>query len=106
MLDLLAATGRSLSSVVQELPRVHLMHERVPTPWEQKGAVMREVVEREAGGDLLLVDGVKILRADGWVLVLPDPELAITHVWSEAGTDQAARQMAQEYARAIRQALR
>jgi mannose-1-phosphate guanylyltransferase/phosphomannomutase len=106
LLDLLAATGRSLSSVLAELPRVHLVHESVPTPWEQKGAVMRELVEREAGHDLVLVDGVKVLRPDGWVLVLPDPETAVTHVWSEAESDQAARQVAQEYARAIRQALR
>jgi mannose-1-phosphate guanylyltransferase/phosphomannomutase len=106
LLDLLAASGRSLSSVVQELPRVHLVHERVPTPWEQKGAVMRELVERETGRDVVLIDGVKVLRPDGWVLVLPDPEMAITHVWSEGETDQAARQVAQEYARAIRQALR
>ncbi len=106
LLDLLAATGRSLSSVVRELPRVHLVHEQVPTPWEQKGAVMRELVERESASDLVLVDGVKVLREDGWVLVLPDPELAVTHVWAEAQSDQAARQVAQEYARAIRQALR
>jgi mannose-1-phosphate guanylyltransferase/phosphomannomutase len=106
LLDLLAATGRSLSSVVAELPRVHLVHETVPTAWEQKGAVMRELVERETGHDLVLVDGVKVLRPEGWVLVLPDPEMAVTHVWSEAESDQAARQVAQEYAQAIRQALR
>jgi mannose-1-phosphate guanylyltransferase/phosphomannomutase len=106
MLDLLAATGRSLSSVVAELPRVHLVHESVPTPWEQKGAVMRELVEREMGNDVVLIDGVKVLRPDGWVLVLPDPETAVTHVWSEGESDQVARSVAQEYARAIRQALR
>jgi len=106
LLDLLAATGRSLSSVVAELPRVHLVHESVPTPWEQKGAVMRELVEREAGHDLVLVDGVKVLRPDGWVLVLPDPEMAVTHVWAEAESASAARRVAQEYAQSIRQALR
>ena len=28
------------------LPRVHVAHEAVPTPWERKGAVMREMIER------------------------------------------------------------
>jgi len=106
LLDLLVASGRTLSSVVATLPRVHLAHETVPTPWERKGAVMRELVERESERDLLLVDGVKVLRADGWALVLPDPEEALTHVWAESDGENAARQLAQEYARAIRQAIR
>jgi len=38
--------------------------------------------------------------------VLPDPEEPLTHVWAEADTDPEARQLAQEYSRRIRQALR
>jgi mannose-1-phosphate guanylyltransferase/phosphomannomutase len=49
---------------------------------------------------------VKVLRPDGWALVLPDPEDPFTHVWAESDGDTAARQLAQEYARAIRQAMR
>ena len=41
VLDLLARTGRRLSHVVAGLPRVHMAHETVVTPWEQKGLVMR-----------------------------------------------------------------
>jgi mannose-1-phosphate guanylyltransferase/phosphomannomutase len=106
LLDLLASTGRTLSSVVKELPRLHMAHESVATPWERKGAVMREMVERAGPRDVVLVDGVKVLHPDGWALVLPDPEEAITHVWSESDSDQNARQLAQEYARRIRQIVR
>ena len=106
LLDLLASTGRTLSSVVKQLPRIHMAHETVPTPWERKGAVMREMVERAGTRDVVLVDGVKVLHPDGWALVLPDPEEAVTHVWAERESDQKARQLAQEYARRIRQVLR
>lgn len=106
VLDLLAETGRTLSSVVDGLPRYHLAHESVPTPWERKGAVMREMMERSAGRETVLVDGVKVIHDDGWALVLPDPEDALSHVWAEGPSDQAARQLAQEYARRIRQAVR
>lgn len=106
LLDLLAATGESLSSVVRDLPAVYVAHEAVPTPWERKGSVMRETVERAKGHDLLLVDGVKVLYPEGWALVLPDPEDPITHVWAESDSDLAARQLAQEYARRIRQVVR
>jgi mannose-1-phosphate guanylyltransferase/phosphomannomutase len=108
LLDLLARSERPLSAVVEVLPRVHMVHETVPTPWERKGAVMRELVEREhgSGSTLLLVDGVKVVRTDGWALVLPDPEQPTTHIWAESDSENAARQLAQEYARAIRSAMR
>ncbi len=63
-----------LSDLVAALPPVHMVHEPVHTPWELKGMVMRTLVERPQGSELVLVDGVKILEPDGWALVLPDPE--------------------------------
>ena len=109
MLDMLAATDQTLSHVVSALPTVHVAHETVPTPWDRKGAVMREAVEhiqRAGGYKLVLVDGVKVLRPDGWALILPDPAQPATHIWAEADTEESARRLAQEYAGAIRQLLR
>ncbi|MGZ8805445.1 MAG: sugar phosphate nucleotidyltransferase, partial [Microbacterium sp.] len=103
LLDLLALTGHKLSEVVGNLPTIHIAHEIVPTPWERKGAIMREMVERSKGRDTVLVDGVKILHPGGWALVLPDPEEPIVHVWAEAGSDHEAAQLAAEYARRINQ---
>jgi mannose-1-phosphate guanylyltransferase/phosphomannomutase len=105
-LELLARRERSLSEVVAALPRVHLAHETAVTPWEQKGTVMRSLVERSGDRDVVLVDGVKVLHDEGWALALPDPDEPVTHVWAEAATDAAAKQLAQEYVRRIRQMLR
>ncbi|HSO95671.1 MAG TPA: sugar phosphate nucleotidyltransferase [Acidimicrobiia bacterium] len=106
VLDLLAETGRTLSSIVRGLPRIHLIHETVPTPWERKGQIMRELVEHPPPGDVVLIDGVKVVQPTGWVLVSPDPEDPIMHVWAEGDSDAEARQLAQERVRAVRQALR
>jgi mannose-1-phosphate guanylyltransferase/phosphomannomutase len=105
-LGLLAASGRRLSRVVSGLPRVHIAHESVVTPWEKKGSVMRLVVEQTKDHQHDLVDGVKVHYDDGWALVVPDPEEPITHVWAEAGSDGDARSRALEYARRIRQMIR
>lgn len=105
MLDLLARSHRSLSEVVDALPKVHLVHETVVTPWEQKGMVMRSLMEM-GSRNVELVDGVKVNHANGWMLALPDPEDPVTHIWAEAGTDIEARQLAAEYARRIRQLIR
>ncbi|MBL8775732.1 MAG: NTP transferase domain-containing protein [Acidimicrobiales bacterium] len=106
VLDLLAHAGGTLSEIVEGLPRIHMAHERVITPWEQKGMVMRTLVEHSADRHLELVDGVKVHHDGAWALALPDPEEPVTHIWAEAGTEVAARQLAEEYARRIRQMLR
>lgn len=106
LIAMLAATGQSLSKMVHSLPAVHIVHDSVVTPWEQKGLVMRSLVEQLDGRDLVLVDGVKAPEEDGWALVLPDPEDPVTHVWAEAPSEARARARAQQYAVRLRQLLR
>jgi mannose-1-phosphate guanylyltransferase/phosphomannomutase len=106
LLEMLARSGLRLSKLVAGLPRLHMAHESVVTPWEQKGLVMRKVVEAVKDREVVLVDGVKILHDDGWALILPDPDEPVTHVWAEGPADADARRLAQDYARRIRQLLR
>jgi mannose-1-phosphate guanylyltransferase/phosphomannomutase len=95
LLDMLAEHDAPLSTLVAELPETHIAHEAVPTPWEKKGGVMRGVMERakKAKTKTVLVDGVKVLYSDGWALVLPDPELPVTHIWAEGPNDAEARRL-------------
>jgi len=93
LLDLLAAADRPLSDIVVDIPSIFVAHEPVPTPWERKGTVMRGIMEWAKGRDTVLVDGIKILYPEGWALVLPDPELAVTHVWAEGESENAARRL-------------
>ena len=106
LLELLAKEGVKLSVLRESLPRVYLAHETVVTPWEQKGLVMRTLVELSKDRRLELIDGVKVFHDDGWVLALPDPEEPITHIWAEGADQASARSLAEEYVRRIRQSLR
>lgn len=106
VLDLLAQHETRLSQVVASLPKVHMVHETVVTPWEQKGVVMRSLMDRSKEHQVVLVDGVKVIHGDAWALALPDPDEPVTHVWAEADSDPRARELAQEYVRRIRQMVR
>ncbi|MDP1821302.1 MAG: sugar phosphate nucleotidyltransferase [Acidimicrobiales bacterium] len=106
VLELLARSGSRLSTVVDGLPRPRLARETVVTPWEQKGMVMRTLVEMSKDREVQLIDGVKVRHDDGWALALPDPEEPVTHIWAEAATEAEAKALAKEYARRIRQMLR
>jgi mannose-1-phosphate guanylyltransferase/phosphomannomutase len=102
VLELLARTGLKLSKIVSELPEMHVAHETVVTPFEDKGLLMRRLVEEVKDEEILLVDGVKVRVGSDWALVLPDPEEPVTHVWAEAADDARAGDLAQEYAAKVR----
>ena len=70
------------------------------------GRSLRSVMDMGHERRMVLVDGVKVIHDDGWCLVVPDPEEALTHVWSEAGSEDGARARAHDYARRIRNLLR
>jgi mannose-1-phosphate guanylyltransferase/phosphomannomutase len=106
VLDLLAVRKEPLSKLVASVPSMHVVHERVVTPWESKGTVMRSLVEQNKGRDVELVDGVKIHHDRGWALMLPDPEEPLTHIYAEGDTPGEARALAQEYTRRVRQMAR
>jgi mannose-1-phosphate guanylyltransferase/phosphomannomutase len=106
LLAMLAHRGLRLSELADESPDIHVSHQSVVTPREQKGMVMRSLVERMKDRNLVLVDGVKVLHDNGWALMLPDPEDQLTHVWAEGDSESEARSLAQEYARRIDQLLR
>jgi len=105
LLDLLTAVDRPLSTVVRPLPATHVVHDTVVTPWERKGTVMRETVERVGAKEVELIDGVKVRDERGWSLVLPDPEEALTHVWAEGNSDAESRRLAEEHLQRIRHVL-
>jgi mannose-1-phosphate guanylyltransferase/phosphomannomutase len=85
LIALLSESDQALLDVVDRVPDLPIEHAEVPTPFEQKGLVMRTLMEQLAdeGAELELLDGIKVHTADGWALVVPDPEEPVTHVWAE-----------------------
>ncbi|MFI5040850.1 MAG: hypothetical protein ACHQNA_03205, partial [Acidimicrobiales bacterium] len=69
LLALLTAAGTNLSELVAELPQVHIVHHSVHTPWDQKGMVMRTLVESSQGRDLVLDDGAHRLGPGDGVVI-------------------------------------
>jgi mannose-1-phosphate guanylyltransferase/phosphomannomutase len=90
IVGLVARTKLTMSEIDARIPQAFVQRRAIPTPWSAKGAVMRAVLE--AAGDRYVdtTDGVRVVEADGrWVVVLPDPAEATTHLWAE-GPDAAA----------------
>jgi mannose-1-phosphate guanylyltransferase/phosphomannomutase len=105
LLGLVARTRLTLSQIDARIPEAHLLRLSVPTPWSAKGSVMRAVVEAAGDRPLDTTDGVRIVdEGRGWVLVLPDPAGALTHLWAEGIDDDAAQSLLDEWAVVVEQA--
>jgi mannose-1-phosphate guanylyltransferase/phosphomannomutase len=100
--EALAKSGRTLVEIVDELPEFHHLHEAVPCAWEQKGTVMRVLVEQNKHGRTEMIDGVKVFSDAGWALVLPDPVDPVVHLYADASSAMQADQLIEDYAGMIR----
>ena len=89
------------------MPELPVMRTEVETPFEQKGMVMRTLMEQLAdeGAELVLLDGIKVVSATGWVLVVPDPEEPTTHVWAEGSDWVDSERLSIDYVERLRQML-
>ncbi|MFD0691027.1 mannose-1-phosphate guanyltransferase [Actinomadura fibrosa] len=105
LVGLVARTRLTLSQIDRRIPEAHLLRRSVPTPWAAKGSVMRHVVEAAGGRRIDTTDGVRVVEDDGrWVLVLPDPAEAVTHLWAEGPDADAAQELLEEWAAVVERA--
>jgi mannose-1-phosphate guanylyltransferase/phosphomannomutase len=105
LLGLVARTRLTLSQIDARIPQAHLLRRSIPTPWAAKGSVMRTVVEAAADQTVDTTDGVRVTDPDrGWVLVLPDPADAVTHLWAEGTDADNAQLLLDEWATVVEQA--
>ncbi len=107
LLGLVARTRLTLSQIDARIPVSHLLKRSMPTPWAAKGSVMRTVVEAAGERTIDTTDGVRVDAPDGgWVLVLPDPSDAVTHLWAEAADGDSAQALLDEWAAVVARAGR
>jgi mannose-1-phosphate guanylyltransferase/phosphomannomutase len=107
LIGLVARTQLTLSQIDARIPRAHVLKRDVPTPWAVKGSVMRRVGEEAGERSVDTTDGVRVVESDGrWVMVLPDPAEAVTHLWAEGPDDASAQALLDEWSEVVESAGR
>ena len=105
LLGLVARTRLTLSQIDARIPVAHRLKRSLPTPWAAKGSVMRTVAEAAGEREVDTTDGIRVIEPDGgWILALPDPADAVTHLWAEAKDDDAAQTLLDEWAAVVESA--
>jgi mannose-1-phosphate guanylyltransferase / phosphomannomutase len=107
LIGLVARTRLTMSQIEVRIPEANLLRRSMPTPWAAKGMVMRTVVEAAGDRELDTTDGVRVIEpGQGWVLVLPDPSEAVTHLWAEGADADTAQALLDEWAAVVERAGR
>ena len=96
----LAAAGCRLSEL--RVPVGARAHATAAVASERTGALMRALLDSWRGGELLLVEGIRVGFDDGWVLVAPDPDAPVVHVWVEADDRPTAAARLAEHLATVR----
>lgn len=102
ILELVARSHKTLSEIEKKTPMLHMAKYNVPCTLDQKGKIMRKLVEDSEGKKRQMIDGIKIFFDEfTWVLCIPDSEREIFHVNAEAKTLKRAKQLVKEYSQKI-----
>jgi mannose-1-phosphate guanylyltransferase / phosphomannomutase len=107
LLGLVTRTRLTLSQIQARIPEANLLKRSMPTPWAAKGMVMRTVLEAAGDKEIDTIDGVRVIEPDkGWILVLPDPSEAVTHLWAEGNDADTAQALLDDWAAVVERAGR
>jgi mannose-1-phosphate guanylyltransferase / phosphomannomutase len=103
LLELAARSHKKLSDIEKKTPRLFMAKNNVFCTKDQKGKIMRKLVEDSEGKRRQLIDGIKVFFDDyKWVLCIPDSEREIFHVNAEAKTQKEAGELVKEYSSKIK----
>jgi mannose-1-phosphate guanylyltransferase / phosphomannomutase len=102
VLDTMAQQKWTVSQLLDAIPHFHIQRQEVHCAWEDKGRVMRLLMEDTKGETVELLDGIKVFSDEGWTLILPDSDGPLFQVYAQGATKQRAEELVGAFAEKIR----
>jgi phosphomannomutase len=93
VLHLLAESGKSVTELLESVPRYYIVKEKIACASDRIPAVLRTVRQDFANLPLDTRDGVKVMTPDGWLLVRGSNTEPIVRIVAEARSEERAREM-------------
>ncbi len=107
MAEILAKTGKTLSSLIQELPTYYQQKDKIYCPNNQKERIMHSIVKNvEKAVEIITIDGLKLIYEDGWILIRPSGTEPIFRIFTEALTQEKAIERVNKGKKLVKKALK
>ncbi|RLI60852.1 MAG: phosphoglucosamine mutase [Candidatus Thorarchaeota archaeon] len=95
MVEIMAIEKKALSQLVSELPVYFSAKTKVRVPPEKKMGILQNLLKMTEGEERVTLDGVKVFRDDGWVLMRPSGTEPLWRCFAEAKTREEADRLCQ-----------
>jgi len=102
MIEILVNENVRFSMLHRDLPNLYMAKDSIPCPLEQRGHIMRNLIEEFRDRQIDTIDGIKVFYDDTWILMHPSSEEPIINLYAEASSKDEATRVIQEYAEKIR----
>lgn len=96
VLEMLATTGKTLSALRDEIPRYHMVKDKIRIQGERASEILRHLRRTFAHGRISLLDGVHVELGDRWVHVRVSNTEPVMRIVTEGPTRESALELAAE----------
>lgn len=101
ILEIMAKEDKSLSELIDGIPKYEVFKTKMPCPNDKKEIVMKTLADQTKDDSSVIkvdeTDGVKLYVKDGWVLMRPSGTEPIFRVYSESKDKNKAEELAKTY---------
>jgi mannose-1-phosphate guanylyltransferase/phosphomannomutase len=97
VVEFLADTDKRISKVRKEVYQPTLARGVVMVPWNERGRIMRRLATDYNESRVETLEGIKVLVADGWVLINPSSDEPVFEIVAESSSAQVASNVLHEF---------
>ena len=106
ILEIMAESGKTLSTLVDELPTYYQKKISVPCDNEKKEIVLEKLRDSLKNENINTMDGVKIMGEDWWVLIRPSGTEPIYRIYAEAKDRKILEENLEKYRRLLEEIIK
>lgn len=105
MVEIMSSEGKKLSELVSELPVYYTEKQKVKIPADEMDALMEKLLKITKDQERIAIDGIKLLKDGGWILIRPSGTEPLYRCFAEGRTKEQAERLCSDGLSLIKQAL-
>ncbi|KHD37282.1 glucose-1-phosphate nucleotidyltransferase [Clostridium acetobutylicum] len=97
IINILARGKIKLSELMERIPNYILREKEIACSWDNKGKIMRSLIEENISKSIELIEGIKVNYEDAWVLIIPDSDEPICKIYAESNDEEKTDKIINEF---------